>query len=138
MTEETRLLLDTHVLVWFLENSDELSSKVKQQIETAAMQNSILVSAISIWEIAQLESRKRIQAEFGIEEYVQRIVETPGINLTPLTPEVCCLGANLPNFHKDPSDRIIVATSLILNAKLVTRDRNIIGYSKLKKLIEPI
>lgn len=138
MTEQIRLLLDTHILVWFLDNSNELSSKIKNRIETAANQNSIFLSAISIWEIAQLESKKRIQTEFGIEEYVQRICDIQGINLAPLTPDICCLGANLPNFHKDPSDRIIVATSLILNAKLVTSDRHIIGYPKLRNLIEPI
>lgn len=138
MTEQAPFLLDTHTLIWFFENSDELSSTIKQRIEEAAIRDSVLISAISIWEIAQLESKKRIQIELGIEEYVKGVVEAPGISLVPVTPNICILGANLQNFHKDPSDRIIVATSLILNAKLVTRDKRIIEYPKLKKLIEPV
>ncbi len=138
MIEESHLLLDTHVALWFFENADVLSPSIKKRIEAAANNDSILVSAITVWEIALLDAKRRIKIDRPIEEYVKQIVEAPGVKLIPLSPEISCLSVGLSNFQKDPADRIIVATSLINKVPLVTRDRRIIEYPKMKNLVVPI
>lgn len=137
MTEES-LLLDTHVVLWFFENSDLLSQSVKKRIEAATENNGLLISAITVLEIALLNARKRIKIEMPIEDYVRQIVDAPGVRLVPLSPEISCLSVGLSSFQKDPADRIIVATSLINKVPLVTKDRRILEYPKMKNLIVPV
>ncbi len=132
------LLLDTCAAIWFFEGSNELSSQTVQLIDDAVHRNEILVSAISLWEVAQLKSQNRVSLSLPVKEWLNQLVAIPGLNLLPITPEIASLSCELQGFHKDPADRIIVASALISQAKLVTRDKLMIKYPKLKNLIESI
>lgn len=138
MTDIKPLLMDTHVLIWFFEDIGDLSKATIQKIEESAMQDKLLVSAISIWEIANLNSRGRVKLGLPVEKWVNALLETPGLRLVPLSPEIACRSCDLQDFHKDPADRIIVATSLINQVKLVTRDRQIIEYKPMRNLTEMV
>ncbi len=137
MTEK-QLLLDTHVVIWFFDGRNELSSWTVESIEKAAARGELLVSAITIWEIARLVTAGRVTFQKPLEQWISDLFESPGLHLVPLSPEISCQSCKLPGFHKDPVDRIIVATSLITQAKLVTRDRQIIEYKPMKNLIEVV
>ena len=81
------------------------------------------MSAISYWELALLVSRGRILLDVTIDDWFARVVEEPRFEIAPLTPAIAILGTRLgERMHRDPSDRLIVATAVQLGIPLVTRD----------------
>ncbi|HVN06463.1 MAG TPA: type II toxin-antitoxin system VapC family toxin [Bryobacteraceae bacterium] len=131
-SDDAPLLLDTHCWVWL--QSGELqrfSTGSVAAIERAAQSGLLRVSVISVWEIALLESKGRVQMHMDCMEWVRRALETPGLTLVPLTPEIAVESTRLPGeFHADPADRILVATARNIGAPLLTRDRALIAYGR--------
>ena len=90
-----------------------------------------MVPAISIWEIAQLEATRRLQLSVDVRAWVGRALAFPGVRLTGLTPAIAIESTRLPGaLHRDPADRILIATARLMGAALVTRDERILGYAK--------
>jgi PIN domain nuclease of toxin-antitoxin system len=126
---DIKLILDTHVFLWLMDGSPELSQQAKDLIIKTTEESSIAISAISLWEISMLQSRKRILLNTPCLQWLNRSLEAPGMALYHLSPEVAVESAVLPGaFHGDPADRIIVASARILGVPLVTRDQEIIAY----------
>jgi PIN domain nuclease of toxin-antitoxin system len=129
MSESLRIVLDTHVWIWLLEESGQLSRATIRKIDAAAKDKGVLISAISLWEICLLSHKKRIEIEEGISNWLEKGLAHPGVVLCPLTVEVVSRSYKLSGtFHGDPADRMIVATSLLRNATLITRDAAILAY----------
>lgn len=126
------ILLDTHIWIWLTNGDKKLKSpKFLDFIEEAVSSSRILVSVISIWEVAMLEAKKRISLPYNCLEWVQRALRAPGIVLAPLTPEIAVESTRLSeNCHGDPADRIILATANDQQAALITCDQNIIKYAQ--------
>lgn len=123
-SHEKPLLLDTHYWIWLQEGkADQISPSLRNSIDHAAGAGSLLLSIISVWEVALLESRGRIGLSAPCEEWVEQALATPGLSLAPLTPEIAIESTRLPEaFHGDPADRIIFATARKMGARLMTRD----------------
>lgn len=123
------IVLDTHVWIWLLIGEPELSETARRAIEDAATTGGVLVAAISIWEVAMLEAKRRLTFAKPCLQWVQQALAAPGVRLAPLTPEVAVESSRLPgSFHDDPADRMIVATARVLGATLVTRDTRLLAY----------
>jgi PIN domain nuclease of toxin-antitoxin system len=123
------VLLDTHTFVWWISNPQKLSKAARQKVDIAASQSTVHVSSISIWEIVLLVSRKRLQFSIDVEDWINRCELLPFLNFVPVDNHVAIKANRLPEpFHQDPADRMILATALILNATLVTRDEKILSY----------
>jgi PIN domain nuclease of toxin-antitoxin system len=122
------LLLDTHTWIWAISAEKQLSAKAKKLIKkTPANQRAI--ASISIWEFAMLCSRGSIHVKVTPEQWLDNAVHKTGIQVFDLSAQVALESCNLPGkFHKDPADRIIVATARIHNMNLVTKDQKIIDY----------
>ncbi len=132
MNDNLPLLLDTHYWIW-LQNGDgqRFSSGILRAVESAAARGSLLVSVISVWEVAMLESKGRIRLLVPCEQWVLEALATPGLQLMPLTPEIAIDSTRLPGpFHGDPADRILVATARRNGARLLTRDQKLIRYGR--------
>lgn len=124
------LIIDTHIFLWLMEGNPELSPKEIKCIQQFSKNDAILVSAISIWEIACLQKMGRITLKQPTENWVEEALQSPAIALAPLTPAILCESVALPgDFHKDPADRMIVATTRIMKATLLTRDKKILEYA---------
>lgn len=126
------LLLDTHIWIWVL-NGDRgaLSATSVAMLNHASARGRLLVSAISVWEVAVLASKRRISLTQPIDTWVSAGLTAPGIRLVPLTPEIAIDSTRLPGgMHGDPADRIIIATARRMTATLVTSDRAILDYAK--------
>jgi PIN domain nuclease of toxin-antitoxin system len=124
------LLLDTHVLVWMVEGSDQILSTTREEIEQAAAEDTLLVSAITPWEIALLVSKSRLRLSCDVGEWVDTALKKPGVSLAPLLPSIAVASTRLPwDVHPDPADRILLATARHLGATLVTADRQILEYA---------
>ena len=126
------LLLDTHYWLW-LEFAivERFTDSVRKAVKEAASAGQLFVSVISVWELAMLESKGRIQLHVPCEEWVRRALAMPGLSVASLTPEIAIDSTRLPgDFHGDPADRILVATARRMDARLLTRDRRLIEYGR--------
>lgn len=126
-----RLLLDTHVWLWLASGTTEkLKPDARKVIEQASVSNPLLVSIISVWEVALLESKKRLRLPMSVNEWVERALDRPDIRLVGLEHARTVIDScRLPgDFHPDPADRLLVATARSENAVLVTHDKKILDY----------
>lgn len=126
------ILLDTHCWVWSQFGYDhEFSALGLSMFRRAAAGGVLFLSVISVWEVAFLESKQRLHLHMDCMEWVRRALETPGLSLVPLTPEIAVESTRLPgNIHADPADRILVATARNLGARLMTRDQALLDYGR--------
>jgi len=100
-------------------------------IQKSVKDNSVLISAISLWEVAMLVSKGRIVFSENTMEWLNHASSAPGLSICPLSPEIAYESTVLPgDFHGDPADRMIVATARVLNATLLTFDKEIVKYSQ--------
>ncbi|CAM5411441.1 type II toxin-antitoxin system VapC family toxin [Streptomyces griseorubiginosus] len=116
-----RLLLDTHVVLWWLGDSIELSGEVKDLLDT---EPAVYVSAVSPWEIAMKQSLGKLE---GPEDLAERVRDSQFTSL-PVTAGHGVRAGRLPAHHRDPFDRILVAQAQIEGMTLVTRDKWIPQY----------
>lgn len=122
------ILLDTRVWIWFVHATPDLSTSERDAIVD---DGEPYVAAISVWEVAMLAARGRLTLAVPIANWVQAALTGSGISVLPLTPEVAVEANHLPGtFHKDPADRIIVATARKFGLPLLTRDGKIQAYSQ--------
>lgn len=111
-----RLLLDTHVFIWWDGEDAALSSDLREAISDPA--NEIYVSAASVWEIAIKRRRGKIAFARGITEAVAR----NGFLALPVTPHHAEHAGGLPRHHGDPFDRMLVAQAMLEQMMLGTQD----------------
>ncbi|OGA40256.1 MAG: hypothetical protein A3G24_27505 [Betaproteobacteria bacterium RIFCSPLOWO2_12_FULL_62_13] len=117
------IVLDTHVFVWWLMQSPKLSARAKREIRRATRVRSIVVSAVSIFEIATVVRRGRLQLGTTVDQWLDTAKSLPELHVEPVTDQIARLaGGFADQLPGDPADRIIVATALTLHAKLVTAD----------------
>lgn len=122
-----RYLLDTHILIWWLQGSDRLSAGQQQAIDAANENAPLLVSDISLWEIATLHSLGRLRFDLPLRDWLDAAVAPPLVRRVDISPPVAAEVASLPDsFHRDPADRILVATARVWNASLVTSDQKLV------------
>jgi len=120
-------LLDTHILLWWHSESDRLSPEQRKIVEAADATTPLLVSDISLWEVATLHSLRRIHLKLPLREWLDKAVAPPLVRRHGISPAVAAELASLPDsFHRDPADRILVATARVFGATLLTRDRRIV------------
>jgi len=126
------LLLDTHCWIWAqLGLIQQLSRAALQSIRDAEREGNLRISVISIWELAMLEKRGRVALPMNVQTWMEQALSKPGIAVTPLTPEIAIESVHLPGeIHGDPADRMLVATARVLSARLVTKDAQLIRYSR--------
>ncbi len=129
------ILLDTHVLAWLVADPARLSRNAASAIRRARAHQGIGIAAISLWELALLFSRGRLEATGTIEACVQLIVDRSGVIVKPITPEVAALATQSPaDFPLDPADRLIAATARAEGLALITRDERIRNCPLLKTI----
>ena len=129
-TSNPPLLLDTHIWLWFVQGSDNLSPAMQNGLRHAALAARLRIAAISIWEIALLVSRERIKLGKSTLPWINEALAMSRTLLEPLSPAIAAEACELPGgFRSDLADQIIVATARITDAVLVTRDRRILSYA---------
>jgi PIN domain nuclease of toxin-antitoxin system len=118
------ILLDTHALFWAVAESKRLSKAASAAILKAQTDDGVAIAAISLWELAMLLSRGRIQAYGTIDASVRLLTE--GVVIKPISPEITAIAVQFPpDFPQDPADRLIAATAKSEGLALVTRDEKL-------------
>lgn len=122
------IILDTCAVVWDALDRRQLTDKALSAINKADEFNALIVSDISIWEIAMLVNKERVKTDTSVSNFVNLYLQTRNISVVQISPEIAELSVKLaPEINKDPADRIISATSIIHNAQLITADQNLIA-----------
>lgn len=121
------IVLDTHALVWWISEPKRVGAKARKLIESAvAGRSPMFVSSISIWEVAMLVAARRIELTFEVNAWIAHVEALPFLSFVPVDNRIAARAVQLANFaHKDPADRIIVATALGLGATLLTVDKQL-------------
>lgn len=120
------IVLDTVTWIWRASDPKRLSAKARRAMDGA---DGALVSAISVWEVAMLVAKRRIRLDRPVEQWVDIALALPGIQLAALDPAIAVRSTQLPGeLHRDPADRIIIATALERAAPIVTSDERIRSY----------
>lgn len=125
------LLMDTHTWLWFAVPDRRLKPPGRQAIENAITDGALRISIMSIWEISLLEAAGHIHLGMPIEEWLEKALQLPGLQCLPLAPPVILDAHRLPGtFHRDPIDRLLVASARIHDLALLTEDRKIRDYAR--------
>jgi PIN domain nuclease of toxin-antitoxin system len=121
------ILLDTHILVWWVDgDTNRLSRKARQALEQHGKRNELLVTSISIFEITTLERRGRLRFEVSASEWLAQVRRLPEYRIEPLTDEIAERAGQFgDSFPGDPADRMIAATALLRDVPLVTYDEKL-------------
>lgn len=120
------IVLDTHIIIWNALKPEMLSGKAEKAILAANESDGLIFCEISLWEIAMLMKKNRLQMNIEYLEFINLISESNKYVFRGITPEIAGLSTNLfSGNHKDPADRLIAATSIIEKAKLVTADKKL-------------
>ena len=117
-----RLLLDTHVLLWWRDDSPRLSPRARGEIADAT--NEILVSIASFWEIMI----KRGLGKLSFSDDLEDVVREESFGLIPISFQHLRRLETLPALHRDPFDRMLIAQALTEGVPLVTNDRALLSY----------
>lgn len=125
------VVLDTNALIYDALQPKRLTPRALRTIEAASARGDIACSDISLWEIAMLVAKNRLDPGAELTQFLHDMIQARGLRVLPITPEIAAL-AQSPQFaHGDPADRIIGATALYHHARLVSTDAQL---RKLKAL----
>jgi PIN domain nuclease of toxin-antitoxin system len=120
-----KVLLDTHVLIWWLEDARRLSRRAATIL--ANLENTVLVSAVVGWEIAIKVSAGKMQPRSLIQD-LDRILQQQSFSELPITLDAAVRAGLLPLHHRDPFDRLLVAQAQSLSVPIVSADRVLDQY----------
>ncbi len=128
----TGFLLDTHVWIWFQRGDREaITEEFRDELLVWQHRKMLTLSAISAWELSMLIEGQRLEIETSVEQFLERALQSSGLNLAPLSTRILIESTRLPGeLHRDPADRILVATARELGLTLVTRDKLLLAYAK--------
>jgi PIN domain nuclease of toxin-antitoxin system len=126
------LLLDTHIALWLDSGDDRLRSATHAMIDDCWRSGgTICLSAITVWEIALLVDTERIDLDLPVGAWIERFLQRPGIQPVPLGHHAASRSYQLHRLeHRDPADRLLIATAIELGCPLVTYDERILRFSK--------
>lgn len=129
------IVLDTHVLVWWISDPEKLSPKAQQLINTEKENGMLLISSISVWEIYMLISKKKLALSIDTDRWLETIESLPFIAFVPVDNTIAANSVSLPGeLHADPADRIIIATARSKGIPLVTCDQKIRNYAHVESV----
>jgi len=129
------IVLDTHAWVWFISNPELLSKRAKRYLDAAVEEKAIMISSISVWEVALLIAKKRLILTLELNDWIAKSEMLPFFKFIPVDNSIAIKSVNLPQpLHSDPADRIIIATAISLGAPIVTKDEKILNYSQVQTI----
>ncbi len=126
------LLLDTHIALWLDSGDARLGSATRTLIDECWREGGkIFLSAVSAWEIALLVDRGSLELELPSDQWIARFLDRPGLQPVPLDHETAVRAYQLHHLeHRDPADRLLIATAIGLGCPLVSHDSRIQRFGR--------
>ena len=127
------IILDTHIWVnWIVRGEAALPPAMAEAMQK---EDRLAVSAISCFEVAMLASRGKLELPLPVNEWLQEALGQSGVESLPVSCEIANRSVSLAEIHRDPADRIIIATALVHDAKLASIDAVFPNYPELQLLL---
>jgi PIN domain nuclease of toxin-antitoxin system len=126
------IICDTHILIFWQDDPDRLSTGAKNAIEKGLRDKSLACSDISFWEIAMLMHSGRLRNDISSTQYMNDLRLTMSLTVLSITPEIASLSQQHFFNHKDPADRLIAATAIHHSAPLISFDKKLKNIEGLK------
>ena len=124
-------LLDTHAWIWWVDQDAKLGAKTIAVLDSLPRDQRPFLCDISLWEVAMLAERGRLELDVPLAEWLDAAAHPRSVQIVGITPRIAAAVAALPDsFHRDPADRLIVATSRALSIPVLSHDR-LINRSRL-------
>ena len=120
-----KYLLDTHTVLWYMGNSPVLPAKTKGMI--ANSENNVSVCSVSLWETAIKVNLGKLKSSLTFDEFLDKI-RNSDFDVLQIRNEYLKRLSVLPFIHKDPFDRLLIATALVENLTIITTDSSIQKY----------
>ena len=129
------IILDTHIWVRWLENKEKpLPINLTEIIETT---DQVAMSAVTCWEVPWLVRKERLKFKLNLDEWFESALEGSNVECIAIDREIAINAANLPEHHRDPADRLIIATAIKFDAQLLSLDTAFPAYEEIiGKLIQ--
>jgi PIN domain nuclease of toxin-antitoxin system len=126
------ILLDTHIALWLDSGSTQLREATRLLIDDCWRDGGIILfSAITAWEIALLVDTGRVELDIPVDAWIERFLARPGVNPAPLEHRAAARAYQLHHLeHRDPADRLLVATAIELACPLITYDDRIRHFAE--------
>ena len=129
------ILLDTHAWIWWATEDSRLSRRAAAAIRRVASADGVLLSAISIWEVAKKVEKRQLVLDRPLRQWLEHATTMPGLSIAELTPAILVDSCELPQpFHGDLADQIIVASARHHGCTLVTMDGKLRDYPHVQTL----
>jgi len=119
-----RLLLDTHIWIWYLTGSSSITSRIRIALE--AEKNEVFLSPISVWEALLLGEKGRVKFQPDPATWIRTALERFPVIEAAVNHEIAIRSRTVDLPHPDPADRFLVATAQVYHARLVTADRRLL------------
>lgn len=120
------ILLDTHAFVWMASDPEKLSSRAVDAIQRNC--EGLLVSVATCWEVALLHKRGRLSLPVSSERFLEKAIARHGIHEISVSRATVLASVALPDIHRDPFDRVLIAEAQLRGCPIVTRDETIASY----------
>lgn len=127
-----KILLDTHIWLWYLQGNDKLSEQLQNAISNQSYD--LWLSPISIWETLMLVEKNRITIDRDVEKWLNSALKMLKVKEATLNNQIAILSRKIQLSHQDPSDRFIGATAIYYELILATVDRNLISCPEIKTI----
>lgn len=129
------MLLDTHIWLRWLPGSEQsLPDTVRHTIRIGGP---LMISAISVWEALYLARAGRVALGFPWEEWLSLATLGANVEVIPISQDIASRAAHLPLHHRDPADRFIIATALVLDTRIISLDEKFPLYAELAGRLFP-
>ena len=115
-----RLLLDTHTVIWGVDDPAKLSPDAAKALEDPS--NELLMSAGTIWEISIKVGLNKLSLSMPFRQWMEKAIADLGLTVLPITVEYADVQAGLPRHHGDPFDRLLAAQAKVEDSSLVSAD----------------
>ncbi len=123
------IVLDTHAWVWWVADPQRLSRAARAAIDQAAGLRQLHVSCISVWEVAMLVARGRLRLTMDVGDWLAAAEALASLTFVPVDARIALRSVQLAApLHQDPADRMIIATALVLGARVVSKDERMHAY----------
>lgn len=122
------IFLDTHALLWWALDPGQLSPTATRRVAEMERQGGF-ASAISIWELGVKVQRGKLDLGIGIDEFARRVEQSAVVELVPVDTTVWLRSLALDWDHRDPADRVIVASALLKGVPLLTKDQALLDFA---------
>ena len=129
------ILMDTCAIIWDALEPQQITPDALEAINKADTHNALIISDISIWEISMLIKKGRIEVSASPANFINLFLQSRNVSVISISPEIAELSVNFGReLNNDPADRIIAATSIVHNARLITADANLLNCELLDTL----